>query len=74
MPVDSDTDLEGLVDYVRTTEEGFEALFGALAGALPAVEGVTRSVEVIKGVLALTVVTPCLRSGAGGSARAPNGP
>ena len=31
-------------------EEGFEALFGALAAELPAIEGVERTVEVIKGV------------------------
>jgi acetyl esterase len=49
-PVDSNTGREALLDYVRTSEEDFEALFGALAGSLPAVEGVTRSVEVIPGV------------------------
>ena len=37
-----------LLDYVRTREEGFEALFAALAGSLPAVEGVTRRVEMIR--------------------------
>src|SRR5262245_33758693 len=49
-PVDSGSDMDALLDYVRTAEEGFEALFGALSGPLPAVEGVTRSVEVIQGL------------------------
>jgi len=49
-PVDSESPIEALLEYVTAAEEGFEALFGALVGALPDVAGVTRSVEVIEGV------------------------
>lgn len=48
-PVDGDTPIEALLEYVTAAEEGFEALFDALLGGLPAIAGVTRSVEVIKG-------------------------
>ena len=49
-PVDSESPIEALLEYVAVAEEGFEALFGALADGLPEIAGVTRSVEVIKGV------------------------
>ena len=49
-PVDSDSPIEALLEYVAAAEEGFEALFGALTDGLPEIAGVTRSVEVIKGV------------------------
>ena len=39
-PVHGGSDIEDLLEYVTTAEEGFEALFGALSSALPDVEGV----------------------------------
>ncbi len=50
LPVDATSPVEALLDYVATAEEGFEGLFGMLSGDLPAIEGVARSVEVIRGV------------------------
>lgn len=49
-PVDSTSSAEHLHGYIDAAEEGFEGLFGLPFSSLPAVEGVTRSVEVIKGV------------------------
>ena len=49
-PVDSTTPVEHLHGYIVAAEEGFEGLFGLLFSPLPEVVGVTRSVEVIKGV------------------------
>jgi acetyl esterase/lipase len=49
-PVDADTPIDALLEFVSAAEEGFEGLFAALVDEVPAVEGVTRSVEVIKGV------------------------
>src|SRR4051812_43862195 len=49
-PVDIDSPLDDLLEFVATSEAGFEGLFGALAAGLPPVEHVTSSVEVIRGV------------------------
>ena len=49
-PVNSESPMEELLDYCAQTEEGFEALFAAVVAGIPEVEGVERSVEVIKGV------------------------
>jgi acetyl esterase/lipase len=49
-PVDAGSPIEALLEFVGPAEEGFEALFAALISEVPAVEGVARSVEVIKGV------------------------
>ena len=49
-PVDGESPIEALLEYVTAAEEGFEALFDALLGGLPDVAGVTTSVEVIQGV------------------------
>jgi acetyl esterase/lipase len=49
-PVDSDSPLEALLDYVNVAEAGFEGLFGLLASELAPVQGVTSSVEVIRGM------------------------
>jgi acetyl esterase len=49
-PVDSESPIEALLDWVSDAEEGFEALFVALTSELPEVDGVARSVEVIRGV------------------------
>jgi acetyl esterase len=49
-PVDSESPIEALLEYVAAAEEGFETLFRALTDGLPEIAGVTRSVEVIKGV------------------------
>ncbi len=48
--VDADASLEALLAYCDVAEPGFEALFSALAIDLPPVEGVTASVEVIRGI------------------------
>jgi acetyl esterase len=66
-PVDAESTLEDLLEYVTAAEEGFEGLFGALVGALPEVAGVERSVEVIKGLdgndVTLYLHRPAGRSG-----------
>jgi acetyl esterase len=49
-PVSADSSIEQLLDYVSAAEEGFEALFAALDAGRPAVAGVDRTVEVIKGL------------------------
>ena len=49
-PVDASSSLEDLLEWVSAAEEGFEGLFGALVGGMPDVEGVERSVEVIRGL------------------------
>src|SRR3954469_24583420 len=49
-PVSSDSPLEALLEYVSAAEEGFEALFGAVVDGMPAVVGVERTVEVIRGL------------------------
>jgi len=49
-PVDAASSIEDLRDYCRQAEEGFELLFAALVAGLPEVDGVTRSVETIRGV------------------------
>ena len=48
--VDADASLEALLAYCDVAEPGFEALFRALAIDLPPVEGVTASVEAIRGI------------------------
>ena len=48
--VDGSSTLEELLAYVVGAEEGFEGLFGLLAGQLAPVAGVTRRVEVIRGL------------------------
>ena len=40
-PVDSESPIEALLEYVTAAEEGFEALFDALVGGLPGIAGVT---------------------------------
>ncbi len=49
-PVDSGSSLEELFDYITTAEAGFEGLFAAVSADLAPVEGVTRSVELIRGI------------------------
>ena len=49
-PVSGDSTLEDLLEWVAGTEEGFEALFGAVVAGMPEVKGVERSVEVIRGL------------------------
>jgi acetyl esterase len=49
-PVDINSPIEAVLEYVSAAEEGFEALFVAVTAELPEVDGVDRSVEVIKGV------------------------
>ncbi len=50
LPVNSTSPREELLGYISAAEEGFEGLFAVLGTGLPDVEGVARSVEVIKGV------------------------
>jgi acetyl esterase len=49
-PVDSTSSLEALLDYVAASESGFEQLFGAVSADLAPVQGVTRTVELIRGI------------------------
>ena len=49
-PVDFHSPRETLLEYIGEAEQGFEALFGVLGGALPPVAGVTRTVEIIRGI------------------------
>jgi acetyl esterase len=49
-PVHGGSDIAALLEYVATAEEGFEALFAALSSSMPEVVGVTRTVELIKGL------------------------
>jgi len=49
-PVSADSTIEELLEWVTATEEGFEALFGAVVAGMPEVAGVERSVEVIRGL------------------------
>jgi acetyl esterase/lipase len=49
-PVNADSSIDALLEYVDAAEEGFEALFGAVVAGLPEVDGVERSIEVIKGL------------------------
>jgi acetyl esterase len=50
VPVNPDSSLEELLDFVAAAEEGFEGLFAALDAGIPAAEGVARNVEVIDGL------------------------
>jgi acetyl esterase len=50
LPVDADAPIEILLEVVDVAEADMEEMFGALALAVAPVAGVTRSVEVIKGV------------------------
>jgi acetyl esterase len=49
-PVTGASSSDELHGYIAAAEEGFEGLFGVLATALPEIKGVTRTVEVIKGM------------------------
>jgi acetyl esterase/lipase len=49
-PVDGSSPIEALLGYVTEAEQGFEGLFGLLAGPLADIDGVERSVEVISGI------------------------
>jgi acetyl esterase len=50
MPVDADSSLDELLEYLAMAESGFEEMFSALAMSRPPVEGVASKVEVIRGV------------------------
>ncbi|MGI9051420.1 MAG: hypothetical protein ACR2HQ_02010, partial [Ilumatobacteraceae bacterium] len=49
-PVDAQSSIEEILEFVATAEEGFEALFAAVVAGLPGVQGVERTVEVIRGI------------------------
>lgn len=49
-PVDAESALDDLLEYVAGAEEGFEALFAAVSAQVPVPEGVEHSVEVIEGL------------------------
>lgn len=49
-PVTGASSSDELHGYISAAEEGFEGLFGVLTTGLPEIEGVNRSVEVIKGM------------------------
>jgi acetyl esterase len=48
-PVTLTSPIEEVIDFIAESEVGFEMLFSVLAAELPPVEGVERSVEVIRG-------------------------
>ena len=50
MPVDGDSSLDELLEFLAMAETGFEELFSALAMSQPPVEGVMSKVEVIRGI------------------------
>jgi len=49
-PVDASSSIEDLLEFIAVAEQGFEGLFTATVAGMPDVEGVERSVEVIKGL------------------------
>jgi acetyl esterase/lipase len=49
-PVNGDSPIEDLLEFVAAAEQSFDALFAAVSAGLPEVAGVERSVEVIQGV------------------------
>jgi acetyl esterase/lipase len=49
-PVDSSSPIEDVLAFAAAAEEGFDGLFVAMFSGLAPVDGVVRSVEVIKGV------------------------
>jgi acetyl esterase/lipase len=49
-PVDGSASLEEILAYLALAEEGFTGMFAAMLADLPPVEGIERSVEVIRGV------------------------
>jgi acetyl esterase len=49
-PVDADSPIEEILEFVAVSEPAFEGLFSSLAVDLPKVKGVTSSVEVIRGI------------------------
>src|SRR6266550_6343318 len=49
-PVDADSPLDELLEYVGMAEAGYEEMFAAFATGLPPIDGVTSRVEVIEGV------------------------
>ena len=66
-PVTLESSLEELLEYCSASEAGFEMLFGALGADLPPIEGVTRSVQVIRGIdgndVTLFIHQPAKRDG-----------
>jgi acetyl esterase len=50
LPIDAQSHIDALLELVAATEEGMEMMFAALAAEATPVEGVTRRVEVIRGV------------------------
>lgn len=49
-PVDMNSSREETLGFIDAAEQGFEAVFGAFGSALAPVAGVTRSVQVIRGI------------------------
>jgi acetyl esterase/lipase len=49
-PVTVESPIEELLDYIGMAEQGFEMLFSAINAEVPATQGVTSSIEVIRGV------------------------
>ena len=66
--VDGSSSVEAVLKYVSMAEPGFQGLFGALFKDLPPIQGVTKSVEMIKGVdgndVTLFIHRPAKASGA----------
>lgn len=49
-PVDFDSSRDALLEYIDTAEQGFEGLFGILGASMGPMTGVSRSVEIIRGI------------------------
>lgn len=66
-PVTIESSLEELLEYCSMAEAGFDMLFSSLAVDLPPVEGVARSVQVIRGIdgndVTLFIHQPAKRDG-----------
>ena len=66
-PVDTGSPFDAVLEYVAEAEAGFEGLFGALSMEVAPIEGVTSSVEVIRGLdgndITLFIHRPAAASG-----------
>ena len=49
-PVDGSSPLDQLLEFAALAEPGFDMVFSALVADLPAIEGVTSTVQVIRGI------------------------
>ncbi len=66
-PLDATSPMEAIHEVLNATEEGYGAVWEALFGSLPPVEGVSSRTEIIKGVdgndISLYIHEPAERAG-----------